>query len=136
MCKFCTQNNPKYWDEMKTVTAITLYIKLMFVSVVEHTCLSVVSCFVKCICGNWWQSSQNITLFPATLFHWLTFNCFSVSVICIETDFRFNCYDLRALFLYCVLVLIVNVGIIWVFDVEIREMGEKLIISINFNVVS
>jgi len=135
MCQFCTQNNSKYWDEIKTVTAITWSIKLMFVGVVKHTCLNVVSCFVKCICGKWWQSSQNVTLFPATLFHWLIFNCFYASVICIETVFRFNCYDLRALYLYCVLVLIVNVGIKWNFDVEMCEMGEKLIVSLNFNVV-
>jgi len=91
---------------MKTVTAIILSIKLMFVGVVEHMCHNAVSCFVKCICGNGCQSSQNVTLFPVTLFHWLTFNCFSESVICIETVFRFNCYDLRALYLLCVLVLI------------------------------
>ena len=135
MSKFCTQYNSKNWDEIKTVTAISLSIKLMFIGVVEHTCHNTVSCFVKCICGKWWQSSQNVTLFPATLFHWLKYNCLYVSVICIETVFRFNCYDLRALYLYCVLVLIVNVGIIWDFDVEMCEMGEKHIVSLNCNVV-
>ena len=135
MCKFCAQNKSKYWDEIKTVTAITWSIKLMFVDVVEHTCHDAMSCFVKCICGNWWQSSQNVTLFPATLFHGLTFSCFPVSLICIETVLRFNCYELRELYLYCILVIIVNVGIIWDFDVEICEMNEKHILLLYFNVV-
>ena len=83
-----------------------------------------------------------MTLFPTTLLHGLAFNCISVSLICInslnaelnpicyllallvahyilyisgirvKTVFRFNCYELRALYGYCMLVIIVNVGII------------------------
>ena len=135
MCKFCTQNNSKYWDEIKTFTVITWYIKLMFVGVIKHTCHDAVSCFVKCMYGNWWQSSQNVTFYPTTLFHGLTFRCFSVSLICTETVLRFNCYELRELYLYCMLVIIVNVGIIWDYDMTAPEMGKKLIMSRNFDTV-
>ena len=131
MCTFCTQNNSKYWNEIKTVTVIIWFTKLVFLDVVaEHTCHDGVSCFVKCVCGNRWQSSQNVTLFPATHFHGLTFSCIFVSLNCMETVLRYNFYELRALYL---LDIIEHWEIMWDFDVETCEMDEKLITSWNFN---
>jgi hypothetical protein len=117
---------------MKTVTVITWFIKLVFVDVVlEHTCHDAVSCFVKRVCGNWWQSSQNV-MFPATHFFGLTFNCISVSLNCMETVLRFNFYELRALYLLDIIELW---EIMWDFDVETCEMSEKVITSWSFNAV-
>ena len=102
----------------------------MFVDVVaEHACHDVVSWFVKWICGNWWQSSQNMMLFPATHFNVLTFSCISVFLNCMETVLGFNFYELKTLYL---LDIIEHWEIMWDYDVETFEMGEKHIMSWTF----
>ena len=83
----------------------------MFVGAVEHTCYDAVSCFVKCVCWNWWQSSQNVTSFPAAHFYWCAFRCFSVCLNCMETVLRFKVYELRTLYQVKVLILYTRVYI-------------------------
>jgi len=70
----------------------------MFVNVVEHMYHDALSCFVKCVCGNWWQSRQNMTFFPAAYFYGFTFSCFSVCLNCMETVLKYKLHELRALY--------------------------------------
>jgi len=44
-------------------------------------------------------------------FPWVNIQLHSVSPVCMETILRFNCYELRALYLCHMVVTIVNVGI-------------------------
>jgi len=118
MCKFCTQNNSKHWDEIKKLTTITWSIKLMYVGVVEHTCHNAV---MFCEMRMWKLMTEQSECYIFSCYTFPLLNIQLFSVICIETVLRFNCYDLRALCLYCVVVLIVNVGINWDFYVEVCE---------------
>jgi len=76
----------------------------MFVGVVEHTCHNAV---MFCEMHMWKLMAEQSECYIVSCytFPWVNIQLFSVSVICIETVFRFNCYDLRAFclpFLVCI----------------------------------
>jgi len=82
---------------------------IVFFGVVEHTCHDAVSWFVKCVCGNWWQNSQNVTLLTAAHFYGLKFICFSVSLNHMETVLRFKLCELSELYEVQVLILYIYI---------------------------
>ena len=117
----------------------------MSVVAVEHTCHDVVSCFVKCVCGNWWQSSHNMTWFPVAYFYVFTFSCFSVSLNVWKLSWGLNCMNWEHyikfkfyFYIYIYIYLVCTMLIIYHWDNYLRFWcrniwnGQKLIMSWNF----